>query len=243
MSNSISGITFAFGAYNEEEIIKDSISKIDKHLTKMFGKKFEILVAENGSTDKTQEILKKIKLKNLTLVFLEEKGHGIALKTAIEKAKFDHVVLTGADLPFGFEDLDKAIKEWSNYDLIFGSKLHPDSVYPNSNNRKFASSIFSNFLKIFFGLSIRDPQGSIFLYKPKVKTLLKFCDSKNAFFTAQLAIYSQRHKLKMKEIPVKFSNSKTRDSKYKITKDGPELINTLMSEFIKIHFKGKDNKK
>lgn len=241
MSNSISGITFAFAAYNEEEVIKDSILKINEKLTKIFGKNnFEILIAENGSTDKTKEILKSIKLKNLNPIFLKEKGHGIALKAAVEKSKYNYVVLTGADLPFGFKDLEEALKSWNDFDIIFGSKLHPESVYPNSKKRKFASNIFSNLLKIFFRLSIRDPQGSIFLFKPKVKPFLKYCDSPNAFFAAQLAIYSQRHKLKMKEIPVKFSNPKTRDSKYKISKDGPEMIESLGKEFINIKLGRKD---
>ncbi len=236
MSNNIPPISFCFGAYNEEEIILDTVKNLNEGLDKLVGKgNYEILIVENGSTDNTKKILKSIQNKSLKVIYLSKKGHGLAIKTAIQKAKYDHIVITGADLPFGLDDLRKVLKIWNNYDLIFGSKLHPDSTYYTSAKRAIVSRIYNLLLKLFFNLKVQDPQGSIFIQRKKVLPLLKYCDSPNAFFTTQLAIYSQMYNLSLKEIPVKSSKmSKVRPSKYKIFSDGYKMFRAVVDEYQKV---------
>ncbi|HRN69563.1 MAG TPA: glycosyltransferase family 2 protein [Candidatus Woesebacteria bacterium] len=235
MSNNIPSISFCFGAYNEEEIIFETIKNLNDGLDKLIGKgNYEILVIENGSTDNTKKILKNIKNRSLRVVYISKKGHGLAIKTAIEKARYNNVVITGADLPFGLTDLKRALKLWHKYDLIFGSKLHPKSTYYTSQQRKVVSHIYSFLLRIFLNLEIKDPQGSIFIQRKKILPLLKYCDSPNAFFTTQLAVYSQMHKLSIKEIPVSSSTiSKYRASKYNVLSDGYKMFKAIMNEYAK----------
>lgn len=238
MSNKKFPISYCFAAYNEEEIIEDTIIKLKKKLDSIFGEKsYEILVVENGSTDSTVKILKRIKCKNLRFIIAPKKGHGLALKTAIEKAKYEHIVITGADLPFGFSDLQLALKYWDTYDIVYGSKLHPKSEYITNVKRKISSRIYSGLLKAFFQIGIRDVQGSIFMKKSKITPFLQFCDSENAFFTTQLAIHARKSKLKMYEIPVKrgVALSQERKSKYNILRDGSKMFSSILKEYIKYH--------
>lgn len=238
MSNKIFPISYCFAAYNEEEIIESTILKLHERLDKMFGSKnYEILVVENGSTDNTVSIIKKlqVKCKNARMISVSRKSHGLALRTAVENAKFDHIVVTGADLPFGFSDLVIAMKYWEKYDIVFGSKLHPDSKYPTNFKRKISSNIYSGLLNIIFQLGIRDVQGSIFLKRSMINSYLKYCDSDTAFFTTQLAIYAKMHGLKMYEIPVKRGVvlARERKSKYSVSKDGSKMFLAILNEYIK----------
>lgn len=236
MSNKNPRISYCFGAYNEEAIIENTVKTLIKELDKLFGKnRYEILVVENGSSDNTLAILKKIKNKSLRVLTIQEKSHGVALRTAIEKAKYDRIVITGADLPFGFTDIKQALKYWEEYDLVFGSKLHPKSTYQSPGIRKFVSRIYGFLLQIFFQLNIKDPQGSVFIKREKISPFLKYCDSKTGFLTTQIAIYSQKYHLSMKEIAVgRNPKNVQRPSKYNIFSDGSKMFKAIVSEYIRL---------
>lgn len=235
MSMSISSISFCGGVYNEEKIVLSKLEEIKNNLDKIIGKNnYEIILVENGSVDKTAELLRRVKDKNTKILFANEKGHGLALKMAIQNAKYNNIVLTGIDLPFGFKDLKDAAKIWEDYDIIFGSKAHPKSRIVNTFQRRINSWTYRFLLKIFFKLNIKDPQGSVFLKKDKIKPLLKYCTEKNAFFTTQIAIYGKLFNLKMIEIPVEMKKEKNRKSSYKIIKDGRQILLSMIKEYRKI---------
>jgi dolichyl-phosphate beta-glucosyltransferase len=225
-------LSFCVPVYNEAKIIKKNSKLIISQLEKIVGKdNYELLFIENGSRDNTLIELNKIKSKNVRYITLKEKGHGVALKTAIKNADGKFILLTAVDLPFGFSDLKKMVQISNNYSIVFGSKLHPDSITHRPLSRKMASIIFRSLLRIFFNLKIKDPQGSIFIYKKDVSPILKYCDAKNAFFTTQLAIFSQKYNLKSTEIPVIMDSKNARKSKYSIYKDGMEMVISMSKTF------------
>ena len=87
-------------------------------------------------------------------------------------------------------------------------------------------------LKVLFNLPVRDPQGTIFINLDKVRRFIKYCDADNAFFTTQLAIYSYLYNLRIIEIPVTLFEGETRrKSRYKIIKDGWEMIILMIAEY------------
>ena len=104
-------ISFCVGVYNEEDVVISAAKKIHDNLDAILGKgNYEILFIENGSTDKTRGKLKKIRIKNFRAIIVDGKGFGLVGRVALKKAKYEHVVITGVDLPFGFGDLKKALK-------------------------------------------------------------------------------------------------------------------------------------
>src|SRR5581483_11556653 len=212
-------VSFCIPVYNEEEILLQYLKKIRLGLTQILGKgNFEMLVIENGSTDQTVSILKNVKYPGLRIFYAPSKGHGIAYKIGIEKAKYENIVLSALDIPFGFSDLKAALPIWDNYDIIFGSKAHPKSKIYSLLERRIASFLYRIILKLLFNIPIRDTQGTMFLKKSKILPILPYCRAKNAFFTAQLALYGKRFGLKMIEIPVTYHRKHiiVRKSKYNI---------------------------
>jgi len=229
--------------YNEEEIILKKISEINSGLTKILGKKnCEIIVIENGSTDNTLRYLKKIQNTNTRIFSLKKKAHGLALKTGVEKARGEYVLLTAIDLPFGFSDLEEMLKLSDQYDVIFGSKAHPKSVIYSPIARKISSKIYRTLLKILFNINLGDTQGTVFLKRKSILPFLKYCTSENAFFTAQLAIFSRINNLKITEVPVVMKNEVLRRSRYNILSNGSEMLMAMLKAYVKIKLQSPEPK-
>jgi glycosyltransferase involved in cell wall biosynthesis len=231
-------LSFCIPVHNEEKILLLKIAEIQKNLKRILkGKSYEILVIENGSTDNTIRELQKVKNKNFNTVVLKEKGHGLAMKKAILNAKGEFVLLTAIDLPFGFSDLKEMLKIVNNYDIIFGSKSHPKSITYSPVIRLVASKSYRLLLKFLFGIKTGDTQGTVFLKRNRILPLLKKCDSKNAFFTAQLAIYSEKQGLKVAEVPVENVKKILRKSKYHVFSNGSEMFVSMLKTYKREHLK------
>lgn len=235
MYRSLIKVSFCIGVYNEEDNIVRSLKKIENGLKKIFGKNnYEIIVVENGSNDRTKELLKKNKSKLIKKIYLNNKGLGLAFRTAIQNARYEYIVLNAIDLPFGFSDLKQVIKNWDEYDIYYGSKAHHKSIIYRHWKRRLVSFIFKNLIKLFFKSKIGDSQGTVFLKKSSTNKILKYCDANNAFFTSQLAIYGNKFGLKIKEIPVIMNSSQLkRNSKFNIIKDGKSMFYSIVKEYTK----------
>ena len=128
------------------------------------------------------------------------------------------------------------LKISNNYPLIFGSKSHPKSVIYTSMSRKIASNIYIFFLKKLFSIHVGDTQGTVFLKKDTILPILKFCNSNNAFFSAQLAIYSEREDIKITEVPIIMNKKMLRKSKYNIFSNGYEMLLSMLKTYRDLKF-------
>jgi glycosyltransferase involved in cell wall biosynthesis len=232
MSNNRYYLSFCVPVHNEEKILHLKIGEIQKNLKKLLkNKSYEILIVENGSTDNTLKELEKVKSKNLNVIILKNKAHGLAMRESILNARGEFVLLTAIDLPFGFSDLKEMLKLSNDYDIIFGSKSHPKSITYSPITRLVASKSYRLLLKFLFGIKTGDTQGTVFLKRNRILPLLKKCDSKNAFFTAQLAIYSEKQGLKVAEVPVENVKKILRKSKYNVFRNGAEMLLSMFKTY------------
>ena len=152
-------ISVIIPAYNEEESIEKVIDEIIKVLQENnIYENSEIIVVNDGSTDRTREIA--LEKKITVLDNPQNMGYGYSLKKGIENAKNETIVITDADLtyPFSFVPEMLKIKE-KGYDLIVGArtgKYYKESVLKNILRKIlkkfvefvffFNSLIFSSFL-------------------------------------------------------------------------------------------------
>ncbi len=105
--------------YNEEKTIKKVIEELKKiRLNK------EIIVIDDGSTDKTLEIITKIKGIRI-LKHKKNQGKGAAVITGIRHAKGEIVIIQDADLEYKPKDIPKLIKAMkiSNADAVYGYRF------------------------------------------------------------------------------------------------------------------------
>ncbi len=172
-------------------------------------------------------------VQGLKKVYINQRGLGAAYREGIKQATNEIVYFTGIDFPFGLDNIKDCLKEIEDYDIIFASKAHPKSKISNSLKRRVTSKVFRFFLRIFLGLKIMDPQGCVMFHRKKINKILKYCDSDNAFFETQIALYSEFDGFKYLEIPVCYDDPRS-DSKINIQKDGQEMLRAIIAERPKI---------
>lgn len=91
-------ISVVIPAYNEERTISKCLSSLVAQVT---NKKFEVILVDNNSTDKTSEIASKFKSKlDLKIVLEKEKGRGAARRAGCATARGEIILSTDADTTF-----------------------------------------------------------------------------------------------------------------------------------------------
>src|SRR6185369_5626816 len=107
--------------YNEERTLLPLLKKVQG--VKLLGLKKEILVVNDGSSDGTAALLKKIRIPGgLILHHEKNKGKGAAIRTAIPRTKGDFVIIQDADLEYDPHDYEKLLEPLlaGKADVVYG---------------------------------------------------------------------------------------------------------------------------
>ncbi len=147
MSKSIdySELLIILPALNEELALKPTIEKIKRACSGA-----EIVVIDNGSTDKTVAVAESMGVK----ILLEpQKGKGFAIRRGFSSVGVQHkyVFMVDADDTYGLEAIDQAIEliKKSGYDMIVGTRVDSDEVEPGRKvSYKRGHSIGNAFLTL-----------------------------------------------------------------------------------------------
>jgi glycosyltransferase involved in cell wall biosynthesis len=110
--------------YNEESTVLQLLQKV--HKVKLFGLKKQIIVVNDGSTDKTAEVLKKVKIPNCKIVQHKiNRGKGAAIRTAIPLTTGDFVIIQDADLEYDPADYETVLGPLLKgvADVVYGSRF------------------------------------------------------------------------------------------------------------------------
>lgn len=202
-------ILIVLPVYNEEKIIKKSITKILNEIKKIKNYEFKILICDNGSNDKTAEISKKIS-ENLIIdyTFIKYKGRGNAIKTSWLESDADILTYMDIDLSTDIKDLKKLINSCENYDLVIGCRYCKESNINRNKFRLFVSKTYNFIIRYFFKSNIKDFQcGFKAITKNKGKKILKLCKNKKWFFDTELVLISEKKQLDIFQLPVKWKES------------------------------------
>ncbi len=162
-------ISVIIPAFNEEKQIKKTIEAIIREIS-INRRKYEILVINDGSQDRTEEVVKSIKNENIKLYsFAKNKGKGCAVRYGMEKAKGNFIVFTDADLPYPPEKIIKACKMIKKgTDAVFGMRniKKEGSGYPWY--RKVLSKGFGVFVRQIIHIRQKDTQCGFKVFKREV---------------------------------------------------------------------------
>lgn len=116
--------------FNEEDAIEQTIDHIVESVPTDYP--YEVIVIDDGSTDRSPEILEGLKEKYNFLKVLthqRNRGYGAALKSGIFKAKTDLIVITDADGTYPNERIPELVSKCENYDMVVGSRTGQDVTY------------------------------------------------------------------------------------------------------------------
>jgi glycosyltransferase involved in cell wall biosynthesis len=195
-------------AYNEEESLPKVIADIPKFVD-------AIIVVNNGSSDKTEEVARSL---GVTVLNEYEKGYGAACLKAIEQIKnktFDIVVFLDGDYSDYPEEMNFVVEPIikSGFDLVIGSRM----LGTREMGAMLPQAIFGNWLasfliNLFWKYKFTDlgPFRAI-----KYTSLLKInMRDRNFGWTVEMQIKAAKQKMKCIEVPVSY---RKRIGKSKVT--------------------------
>ena len=224
--------------HNEEKRLPKTLASIDAYLSKQ-NYDYEILVVDNGSTDRTPEIVRDLagRMKGLKLVAgSSSQGKGFAVKKGMLEAKGDYRVFTDADNSTSIDQIEKMWPAFEKgFDIIIGSRDVKGAVLepPQPFLRKMIlGNGFKLLRKLIIGFwNIADTQCGFKGFKAKAAqdifsqlTVLGFA------FDVEVLVIAKAMGYKFKEIPVRWVN----DLESKVS---PGQIIKMLLEIIKIRFK------
>jgi len=193
-----------FPAYNEEKNIKATVESVIEVL-KEITEKWEIIVVNDGSTDKTQSVVEKMIKKypeNVELVTHNpNKGYGAAIKSGLYNATLSWVAFIDADGQFDFKEIthfiDIANRE--NADLVIGYRLKREDP--------FIRIVIANLLKIWnfvlYQVWFKDADCGFKLVKKQVIDKIPKLQTESAITETEFLIRSKRAGFKISEIGVR----------------------------------------
>jgi hypothetical protein len=198
--------------YNEAKTLENCIKKISKAVQKITNN-FEIIIAEDGSTDGTYEIAKGLSKKNTRIKVLHSKerlGKGKALKNAFRNARGEIVVYMDADLSSDLNYLKPLIDRIKDgASIATGSRLIKGAVSERSLKRDMASKVFNFLVRFLLDSKVYDHQCGMKAFDRK--TILPFLEKIKDnywFWDTELLVKAQREGFRVDEIPIKWSQGK-----------------------------------
>lgn len=203
-------VTIVIPVYNEEGILHAAVVDLRDRLQAL-PYTYEILLAENGSKDRTVEIGQALaeRFKDETsgrvkLLSIGEPNYGKALRAGILAAEGDFVVCDEIDLcDADFHRAALELLDGHEADLVIGSKLAPGSADERPIFRHAASIAYSGMLRLLLGFRGTDTHGLKAFRKSALLPVAEACVVDKDVFASELVIRADRAGIRTREIPVR----------------------------------------
>ncbi|MEM2098794.1 MAG: glycosyltransferase family 2 protein [Candidatus Bathyarchaeia archaeon] len=215
-------VSVVFPAYNEARRIEHAVKETVNVLGNI-GVSYEIIIAEDGSTDGTDKIAAALAERYMFVKHLhghKRLGRGVALNNAFRQSSGAILVYMDVDLSTNVRQLPQlinAVKE-EGFDIAVGSRLLPESKVERTRARTLTSKIYNFFVRLLLGSKVRDHQCGFKAFRREViSPLLGAVRAHHWFWDTELLVRAMRNNLTVKEIPVEWHC--TRETKVRLFKD------------------------
>ncbi len=216
--------------YNEASIIENTAKTLSAYMSEHFSD-YEIIFADDGSTDGSADIVNSLALPFVRVVGYEKnRGKGAAVRTAVLASEGDVVMFTDSDLAYGTEVISRAAKVFEGnpeIGAVIGSRnLHKDGYEGYTFLRKLASKTYIKLLCLAGGLKLSDSQCGCKAFRGNVaKEIFSKCEVNGFAFDFEAIMIGMRLGVCFFELPVKVINH--RESKVHMLSDSVKMIADL----------------
>lgn len=217
-------LSLVIPAYNEEDTIRQAIHEAATALDGIVSE-YEILIVDDGSADRTAEIVNEESAANPCVRLLKQPrnlGYGAALRAGFQAARFELVSFTDADCQFELSDLEYMLPLAEEFDIVSGYRI--DRKDPA--RRRFFSWGYNTLVQLLMGSRIRDIDCALKIYhRDTLQQILPEAD--NFFANTEMLTKARRQDLSVVDVGVRHRPRAAGESKVSLS-EIPETLRTLL---------------
>jgi len=190
--------------YDEEAIVRPACEELMARLDER-GWDYEVLVTENGSKDRTLEILRALAAEHPRLRFIhsDQPNYGLALKRGILEARGLYVVADEIDLcDVKFYERALPVLDAGGADMVIGSKRAPGSHDHRPAYRRFATAVHNTLLRLALGFRGTDTHGVKAFVRESISPTAERCVVDKDVFASELVLRAGLEGKRVVEIPI-----------------------------------------
>jgi glycosyltransferase involved in cell wall biosynthesis len=162
----MSSLSIVLPAYNEEENVASAVEEVSS-VAQQLGTDYEIILVNDGSSDRTGEIARELKQRVPNFHLVEHhpnRGYGGALKAGFAAATKELIAFTPADKQFVFSEVDRLVAKIDGADIVSGYR----SDRQDPLIRKLNAFGWNTLVTILFGRLCRDIDCGFKLFRREV---------------------------------------------------------------------------
>jgi glycosyltransferase involved in cell wall biosynthesis len=215
-------VTVVFPAYNEADLLEHAVEKVTQALNE-FTSSYEIIIAEDGSTDGTDKLAEALAQKYPFVKHIHgEKrlGRGAALKNAFKQSVGEVLVYMDLDLATDLKHLQSLVDAVASegYDFATGSRMLRESAVKRSRTRNVASKTYNFMVRAVLGSKLKDHQCGFKAFRREpLMRLLDEVEASHWFWDTEVLVRARRRGYRIKEIPVAWRGG--RETKVRLLQD------------------------
>ena len=231
-------VSIVIPVYNEEAILYSAVLDLVDHLRDSSWS-YELVLAENGSTDATLEVAENLseRFPQVTYRHTDAPNYGRALKEAILSARGRLIVCDEIDLcDTDFHKRALAILNAGEADMVVGSKTMAGASDERPFSRRLGTHVINWMLRVTLGFKGTDTHGLKAFHRETLTPVATACLVDRDLFASEFVIRAERSGLDVQEIPVRVLEK--RPPTIGLAMRVPNVLKNLAKLFIAIRIKG-----
>jgi glycosyltransferase involved in cell wall biosynthesis len=227
MSETSPQVSIVIPVYNEEGILHSAIVDLRERLAALAWR-YEIILAENGSRDRTLEVAAELEAKcpELRTISAGEPNYGKALRAGILAARGELVLCDEIDLcDVEFHRRAVELMTTGPAEMVIGSKLLAGASDERPLFRHAASQLYTTLLRALLDFRGSDTHGLKAFRRERILPIAESCLTDKDVFASELVIRAYRAGLEVVEVPIRVKEK--RPPSINLVKRVPNVLSNL----------------
>jgi hypothetical protein len=210
--------TIVVPAYNEEE----GLPVVLEALQALPADAFEIVVVDDGSTDRTAEVARGFRCR--LVAHARNRGKGAAIRTGVAHARGEKIVLIDADGTYPPEAVPTIAQALDVYDLVVGSRSLGQQHIPMLN--RIGGFLFRAAIRLLYGFKGHDPLTGLYGIRKGPMERMRLGET-GFGVESEITIKAARMGLRILDLPIEYRGRIGR-AKLHPLRDGYRILRTIL---------------
>jgi len=203
-------VSIVIPVYNEEGVLREAITELRAQL-ESFPWRYEILICENGSSDRTMALAEHLASEHEEVRCLSagEPNYGLAMRQGILAAAGQYVICDEIDLcDTDFYRRAMDLLEHQDADMVVGSKAMKGAFDQRPLMRRLATRVINGMLRVAVDFRGTDTHGLKAFRREPLLPIARQCVIDRDLFASEFVIRAGRDGLGVVEIPVQVAEKR-----------------------------------